>query len=73
MVKEIVTTFCFVGDFGWLRHLGVAEDNRDFAFLVSLYREGNIFSHFIIYFCNRMSDSCGLTTNNMGMDHKMND
>ena len=55
-----MTTFCFVGDFGWLRHLGVAEDNRDVAFLVSLYREENIFSHFIIYFCNRMSDSCAL-------------
>ena len=43
-----MTTFCFVGDFGWLRHLGVAEDNRDVAFLVSLYREGNIFPHFIV-------------------------
>ena len=47
-----MTTFCFVGDFGWLRHLGVAEDNRDVAFLVSLYMEkGIFFSHFIIYFC----------------------
>ena len=58
-----MTTFCFVGDFGWVRHLGVAEDNRDVAFLVFLYIEkGTFFSHFIIYFRFRMSDSCVLTT-----------
>ena len=44
-----MTTFCFVGDFGWLRHLGVAEDNRDVAFLVSLYIEKGIFFHILSY------------------------
>ena len=44
-----MTTFCFVGDFGWLRHLGVAEDNRDVAFLFSLYIEKGIFFHILSY------------------------
>ena len=42
-------TFCFVGDFGWVRHLGVAEDNRDVAFLVFLYIENGIFFHILSY------------------------
>ena len=32
-----MTTFCFVDDFGWVRHLGVVEDNRGVAFLVFIY------------------------------------
>ena len=44
-----MTIFCFVGGFGWLRHLGVAEDNRDVAFLVFLYTEKGIFFHILSY------------------------
>ena len=44
-----MTIFCFVGDFGWLRHVGVAEDNRDVAFLVFLYTEKGIFFHILSY------------------------
>ena len=42
-VKEIVIALFFVGDFGWFRHLGVAEDNRGVAFLVFLYIYKGIF------------------------------
>ena len=48
-VKEIVITLFFVGDFGWVRHLGVAEDNRGVAFLVFLYLEKGIFFHILSY------------------------
>ena len=43
--KEIVTTFCFVGDCGWVWHLDVVEENRGIAFLVFLYIEKGIFFH----------------------------
>ena len=36
-VKEIVITLFFFGDFGWVRHVGVAYDNRGVALLVFLY------------------------------------
>ena len=42
-VKEIVITLFFVGNFGWVWQLGVAADNRGFAFLVFLYIEKGIF------------------------------
>ena len=42
-------SFFFVGDFGWVRHLGVAEDNRGVAFLVFLYIEKGIFFHIWSY------------------------
>ena len=58
-LKEIVIALFFVCNFGWVRHLCVAEDNRGIAFLVFLYIEkGIFFSHFILYFRYRMSDSC---------------
>ena len=44
-VKEIVISLFFVGDFGWVRHLGVAEDNRGVAFFVFLYIKKGIFFH----------------------------
>ena len=47
--KEIVIAFFFVGDFGWVRHLGVTEDNRGVAFLVFLYIEKGIFFHILSY------------------------
>ena len=42
-VKEIVIALFYIGDFGWARHLGVAEDNQGVAFLVFLYIEKGIF------------------------------
>ena len=48
-VKEIVIALFFVGDFGWVRHLGVAEYNRGIAFLVFLYKERGIFFHILSY------------------------
>ena len=39
----------FVGDFGWVRHLGVAADNRGIAFHVFLYMEKGIFFHILSY------------------------
>ena len=48
-VKEIVIALFFVGDFGWVRHLGVAEDSRGVAFLVFLYIEKGIFFHILPY------------------------
>ena len=44
-VKEIVIAIFFVGDFGWVRHLGAAEDSRGVAFLVFLYVEKRVFFH----------------------------
>ena len=32
-----MTIFCLVGDFWWVRHLGVVEDYGGVAFLVFLY------------------------------------
>ena len=48
-VKEIVIALFLVGDFGWVRHLGVAVDNRGVAFLVFLYTEKGIFFHILSY------------------------
>ena len=42
-VKETLIALFFVSDFGWVRHLGVAEDNRGVAFLVFLYIEKGFF------------------------------
>ena len=46
-----LTTFCFVGDSGWVRHLGVAEDNQSVAFRVFFVCiEVNIFFTFDLIF-----------------------
>ena len=58
-VKEIVITLFFVDDLGWLRHFGVRriiEALHSLCFFI--YRRGIFFSHLIIYFRYRMSDSC---------------
>ena len=44
-VKEILNALFSVGDFGWVRHLGVPEDNRGVAFPVFLYIDKGIFFH----------------------------
>ena len=44
-VNEIVVALFFVGDFGWVRYLGVVKGNQGVAFLVFLYIEKGIFFH----------------------------